>query len=289
MAVQALQKNYSARADAVNGELLQLKKVMQDLDERIRVIEKGSPYAMAVHPASQEGQLYYVDNTYLQAETAGLSYRNSQNLADKADDKGCATWGSVVYGASMGNDWLKVGAHYLPMKLQGIPVLTSKLYLVDNTQARHETKGLHFRVQKNLEAKHPEAGCVAPWGTIVTGEEDEGFLKCGNTWLPMELDQKPVIIKGASLYLIDNTIFQAKTHGLHFRLEKKLDNKSDAKHIAPWGSVVTGVDEKDGWLRVGQHFLPMKLNGVPVVKTFTGHSQQVPPPDRTSSTCFGFC
>jgi len=275
------------RADSVNAELLQLKKVMTELDSRVRVMESRNPLAMAVHPDYHEGELHLVDNTYLQAETVGLSYRHSKDLTDKADDKPCATWGSIVFGSRTGDDWLKVGAHYLPMMLQGKPVLTTKLYLVDNTHVRHDTKGLHFRVKREHDAKHPDATQMAPWGTLVTGEEDEGFLKVGNTWLPMHLNDKPVIKPGASLYILDNSIFQAKTHGIHFRTEKIFDKRSDAKHIAPWGSVVTGTDEGDGWLRVHQHYLPMKMNGVSVVKKFTGHTQEIP--RRPSTTCFGFC
>eukprot|EP00973_Karenia_brevis_P007152 970395-Karenia_brevis.AAC.1 len=72
---------------------------------------------------SHEGERYLVNNTLLQSDTAGLGYRRTMTLSDMTDDDPCADWGSFVYGSRIGDDWLKVGTHYLPMMIQGKPVL----------------------------------------------------------------------------------------------------------------------------------------------------------------------
>mmetsp|Transcript_115732 Transcript_115732/g.307729 ORF Transcript_115732/g.307729 Transcript_115732/m.307729 type:complete len:277 (-) Transcript_115732:83-913(-) len=42
-----------------------------------------------------------------------------------------------------------------------------------------------------------------------------------------------------------------------------MHNKS--AEYAPWASLVVGVDQGDGWLRVADGYLPMEVNGVPVL------------------------
>ena len=39
----------------------------------------------------------------------------------------------------------------------------------------------------------------------------------------------------------------------------------NAEQLAEWGSCVSGVDEGDGWFKVGELYLPTELNGVSVL------------------------
>lgn len=71
-------------------------------------------------------QVYLVDNTQLQAQTRGLSYRRSKNLPDK-DGKSLAYWGTTVAGVDQGDGWLGVGGRFLPIAVDGIPVVVSYL------------------------------------------------------------------------------------------------------------------------------------------------------------------
>lgn len=50
---------------------------------------------------------------------------------------------------------------------------------------------------------------------------------------------------------------QAGTFGVAYRNSK--DNADTIQSGVEWGNVVEGVDEGDGWVRVGEHFLPIRL------------------------------
>merc|ERR1712226_1245405 len=54
-------------------------------------------------------------------------------------------------------------------------------------------------------------------------------------------------------------MLQATTLGMDFRNSKNLEARTHS--LAPWGSIVRGIDEGDGWLKVGKLFLPMVLQG----------------------------
>jgi len=76
-------------------------------------------------PALSEGCGYYVlDNKYAQSDSRGLSYRRSKDLEEKIDSQtDGALWGSIVLGCDEGDGWLKVGHKYLPMIINGMPVI----------------------------------------------------------------------------------------------------------------------------------------------------------------------
>jgi len=65
-------------------------------------------------------------------------------------------------------------------------------------------------------------------------------------------------------YLVDNSHLQVATKGVPFRFSKDTKQR-DLRTIAFWGSMISGVDEGDGWLRVGDCYLPMEVNGKPVI------------------------
>lgn len=66
------------------------------------------------------------------------------------------------------------------------------------------------------------------------------------------------------IFLVDNGFLKAKTDGLGFRRSKCLEDLLPGS-LAPWRSTVQGVDEGDGWLRVGMSYLPFFVKGIPVL------------------------
>ncbi|CAK0874444.1 unnamed protein product [Prorocentrum cordatum] len=73
------------------------------------------------------------------------------------------------------------------------------------------------------------------------------------------------IVREARRFQVDNGQLRARARGLKFRLSKSLE---DADREAPtllWGAIVAGTDEGDGWLKVGDRFLPMRVHGKPVL------------------------
>merc|ERR1711879_892872 len=66
---------------------------------------------------------YLVDNSKLQSESKVLSYSFTKSLWDKVPEEYGAPWGCIVKGVEVGDGWLRVGHRYLPMELEGMPVL----------------------------------------------------------------------------------------------------------------------------------------------------------------------
>jgi ABC-type multidrug transport system ATPase subunit len=71
-----------------------------------------------------------------------------------------------------------------------------------------------------------------------------------------------------SQWIVDNTSLKAETPGLGFRRVKDPAALVSTQTFvgATWGSVVDGVKTEDGWLQVGQLYLPLEVRGVPVIK-----------------------
>merc|ERR1712070_636679 len=69
---------------------------------------------------------YLVDNSLLQAETAGVTYRLSRNLDDRdmSATTGCVPWGSKITGFNVGDGWFQVGDRYLPTHIGGMSILS---------------------------------------------------------------------------------------------------------------------------------------------------------------------
>lgn len=75
-------------------------------------------------------------------------------------------------------------------------------------------------------------------------------------------------------FLVDNSILKIEgPPGVAYRYTKARTDKvrSDvAANVAKWGDILQGVDEGDGWLRVGQFYLPMTHDKVPVITPLQG-------------------
>jgi len=98
--------------------------------------------------------------------------------------------------------------------------------------------GCHVTVPK-------EASCI-----VDAGEDDE--------------ETEDTDEEGAEQYLVDNSKLRSTAPFLAYRSSKKMEDKDSSLMVA-YGSTVRGLDEGDGWLRVGRHYLPMTVRGVPVL------------------------
>jgi len=70
-------------------------------------------------------------------------------------------------------------------------------------------------------------------------------------------------------YIVDNSVLRATTRGLGYRLLPNIearDESVDGIALAFWGEVVVGTLHTDDWLKVGQRFLPVTVNGVTVLR-----------------------
>mmetsp|Transcript_23794 Transcript_23794/g.74877 ORF Transcript_23794/g.74877 Transcript_23794/m.74877 type:complete len:229 (+) Transcript_23794:130-816(+) len=68
-------------------------------------------------------QEYVVSKGSFQTDASGLGYRWTKTIEDKVGEDCFAEWGSRVCGTEEGDGWLKVGAKYLPMSMEGMPVV----------------------------------------------------------------------------------------------------------------------------------------------------------------------
>jgi len=67
---------------------------------------------------------YLVYNGHLKSVSKGLKYRSSPDLKDYARGRKLAEFGEYVLGVPTSDGcWLKIGRLYLPMEVQGVPVL----------------------------------------------------------------------------------------------------------------------------------------------------------------------
>lgn len=108
---------------------------------------------------------------------------------------------------------------------------------------------------------------AAQTGTAKTGPQQSPSAKCGAAKAGLQ----PATAAKAGVdpaipqqYRVDNSILQARTHGLGYRFSKRGED-IDKTSTAPWGTTVVGIDQGDGWLQVGEKYLPMKSCGKPVL------------------------
>merc|ERR1740121_2619270 len=87
---------------------------------------------------------------------------------------------------------------------------------------------------------------------------------------------------GKTDWLVDNSRLGTVRGGLAYRHSKNLDDKNYSAGEdggPPWGSVVAGVDEGDGWLKLGPEcFLPIEVNGIRVLTRMDASAQEAGAP-----------
>jgi len=105
-------------------------------------------------------------------------------------------------------------------------------------------------------ARRPKAAGAPPGGGAAAGQPGEGGIA-------------PESSGEERRYLIDNSILKIQgPPGVAYRYTKRKTDKvkQDVQTtVAKWGEVVVGVDQGDGWLKVGQYYLPMIYEGTPVI------------------------
>lgn len=82
------------------------------------------------------------------------------------------------------------------------------------------------------------------------GGNSNGGAKASQTPDPARKDME---------YFVDNSRLHSETPGLRYCFSKNLDDTVGKYMYKAWGSTVTGVDQGDGWLQVGDLYLPTVL------------------------------
>jgi len=72
------------------------------------------------------------------------------------------------------------------------------------------------------------------------------------------------IVSEAQHFLVKKGDLPSATQGVRYRKSKFDYDRDDA--VEPWGSVVAGFDEGDGWVRVHDRFLPFSIQGQSVLE-----------------------
>jgi len=138
-------------------------------------------------------------------------------------------------------------------------------WLVDDTDLQAPTLGLAFR--RTPQRNDTIDGEWVNWGDTITGtlSEDGEWLQVGKLFLPMRLGGARVLLR-QELWVADNSQLQDVAAGLGYRSSPSLDDKLEGETVM-WGDLVEGSPSQNGaWLRVGRKYLPMRLQGVPVLR-----------------------
>lgn len=77
--------------------------------------------------------------------------------------------------------------------------------------------------------------------------------------LDAQLEEEPV------QYFVDNSNMHHRGPGVMYRLSKNVSHIAGKDHYAAWGSTVSGVSAGDGWVKVGERYLPTMVHGVLVL------------------------
>jgi hypothetical protein len=127
---------------------------------------------------------------------------------------------------------------------------------------------MHYRYHFSLEGVNVPAfsGQRSPPGRMlsiqgVPGREENipVVLACVG-----ERPSPAVFVSGVEReYLVDNRSLRSIRQGLGYRSMKDVNMKTDEHE--PWGAIVTGIAEDDGWLKVGECYLPILIDGLPVL------------------------
>ncbi|CAK0879075.1 unnamed protein product [Prorocentrum cordatum] len=97
--------------------------VLTEEGEWVRVGERFLPVRLDGASVLLPQTLWEADNSRLQDVSAGLAFRSSPSLDDKAKGE-TVLWGDLVEGSPTPDGaWLQARGKYLPMRLGGVPVL----------------------------------------------------------------------------------------------------------------------------------------------------------------------
>lgn len=231
------------------------------------VLDEDADREVPAAPDAVDGRVaraYVCDNSVLGAREPGITFRFTKASQDRDVIGAVAPWGSTVWGVDEGDGWLSVGDRFLPMTY------------------------MHARILVPAEeALIAEAPTVLEIGDF-DGDVRNAFLRVGaeqplvslRTQVPAPLisrrESRPAAELEAGLelcrdprmperFLCDNSALQAHADGIAYRFSKDMQDRDLASPLTPWGSSVEGVDEGDGWVKVGYRYLPIAVNGATVL------------------------
>eukprot|EP00440_Ansanella_granifera_P000499 gb/GFBE01000542.1/.p1 GENE.gb/GFBE01000542.1/~~gb/GFBE01000542.1/.p1 ORF type:complete len:825 (+),score=151.56 gb/GFBE01000542.1/:1-2475(+) len=98
------------------------------------------------------------------------------------------------------------------------------------------------------------------YGQFELDGEEDAFSEDDDVLRPARV--RPATVKD---YVVDNSQLQADAPGVAYRLSQAMDDRDEKRPVAMWGSIVSGEDTGDGWLKVGERFLPFEVQGAPVL------------------------
>eukprot|EP00930_Biecheleria_cincta_P045682 TRINITY_DN31487_c0_g1_i1.p1 TRINITY_DN31487_c0_g1~~TRINITY_DN31487_c0_g1_i1.p1 ORF type:complete len:830 (+),score=154.48 TRINITY_DN31487_c0_g1_i1:247-2490(+) len=138
---------------------------------------------------------------------------------------------------------------------------------------------------------YDSVGRGLPYGSLLANGAQEELVDVSLQVLCIALDFCPD--QDASLeeedatkartFLVDNSKLHASSHGLGYRSAKRIEDIVPSQ-TAVWGETVVGQEDEDGWVKVGNYYLPIEVDGAQVL-TMQNESeagqqrqQQEPPP-----------
>mmetsp|Transcript_130080 Transcript_130080/g.225150 ORF Transcript_130080/g.225150 Transcript_130080/m.225150 type:complete len:1077 (+) Transcript_130080:39-3269(+) len=150
--------------------------------------------------------------------------------------------------------------------------------LVDNLQAELVEQGMEPIPIQKAKATEPE---VQEYETetpykLSKDAEERALLEAmaaadffGDARKDVKIDASKVTSEGIidSIYLIDNSRLGAPTEGFILRASPDMRDKADLDLVVDWGVAVYGriVGEQRDWLRIGDYYMPTRINGIQVV------------------------
>lgn len=81
-------------------------------------------------------------------------------------------------------------------------------------------------------------------------------------------------------YMLDNSRMQSSARGIGWRTGPCITDIDDQVLGPRWGDIFQGTRFGENWLKVGDRYLPMALDGVQVISPAPGSTQSFQPPDR---------
>lgn len=162
------------------------------------------------------------------------------------------------------------------------PTGNEEAFVIDNSKLQSLAEGIEYRTAKKVDARAGEEHYVA-YGTTVKGiDSGDGWLQVGKFYLPTHVRGVQVLVKKEvatttttttpaagpqeANYQLDNSVLKSPAEGVEFRLSKKSDDRAGEEHFIAYGKTFVGVDDGDGWVKVGKYYLPTAIRGIQVVQ-----------------------
>lgn len=135
-----------------------------------------------------------------------------------------------------------------------------------------EARGYAFEKYYVGQAIEGRAGTDGNWFPVmVIGRTDRGLwnVHVSDDYpgydmhdVPSEVLRRP-LEPGQADFLVDNSQLKAVGTGLKYRHSKRVNDKSE--EFAPWGTLVVGSNEGDGWVKTSMGYLPILFRGYRVL------------------------